>query len=958
MVRAKIGRISGNERIDTSDLQEPDADTEFTRNLWLKEIKEDPDFREEIAKRVEGWKNAISITTDPSKIDIHLVGESHIDVAWLWRYEQTRKKAIVTFRKAVMHARMFPGKYCFALSEPILLEWVKEDDPDLFKDIQETVKEGGIELVGGSFVEPDCMMPSGEAFVRQRLYGQRFFRDNFNYLPEVEWFLDSFGYNWGLPQILAKSGAKYFWTSKITWNMQTTFPFVNFWWEGPDGTRILTANFQMGPGPVNSWVMYEIGRHLLKPSGRKVWNYNFDYEEIDEHVEEDAICPVVGNFSGKGDGGHGPTHQEVAEFNEYDRLGFMHWSRVKNFFTELEKWSDRFPIWKDELYLENHRGTFSVHAEVKRHNRFFENSLTSVEGLATCTTFLIDKYKYPRKRIENVWKMTLKNQFHDVLPGSSVPEVYDDSVDDWDYGKEVLSSILKDISGAFGKGGKTMNLLFFNPVSWNRKSPVFIPLSAVEPVPPLDSSGKPPYANIAIEIEGPGKSETIFPCQPIAGDDPGSIDPKPAGWWVVLELKPMSITRGKLVLDKKQPSPSTNVASNNILDNGLCSIRLDPITGGLTELVVPSLNGGKNLLKGKSSNLSSCYKDQSKSWPAWNLEPQYWKHPVDIANDKNVTLELIDNGPVFSTIEIRRDLGESPVIQRVTLFDNCTDVYLEWSADWKRKNVMIKVGFETTTNATTVIADISYAAIERSTRPDVPCDKARYEKICHKYFDLSTPDKRWGLAVVNEGKYAFDAAEDTMRITMLRSPEYPGPAGEAFINKERILRKEKYGTTVPSHSGMGPFKCRYALVPHAGGALRDASGNANTIVKQRAEEFNQPVLVIPSTTELIINAECFHGVPFVSISPTNVQVTAVKMDEWKNDGHVILRIVEVCGVGTTAEINLAPFLNNKTKEVQPTDLLERDITANTTWDKKTGKISFKIKPFEIFTLKLVIANDI
>ncbi|MBY9015829.1 MAG: hypothetical protein KGD68_09080, partial [Candidatus Lokiarchaeota archaeon] len=307
----KIGHYSGNRRLDSQYLEEPDADTKKVRERWFR-----ADRKINLKRKLRLWKNYCPEFED---LIIHQVGESHIDCAWMWRYEQTRKKAQVTFRKAVLHAKMFPETFCFALSEPLLLDWVKQDDPDLFKQIQATVKAGNIELVGGSYVEPDCMMPSGESFVRQRLYGMRFFRNNFGHLPKVEWFLDSFGYNYGLPQILRKSGAKYFWTTKITWNRITTFPFVNFWWEGADGTRILMANFEMNMDSITNWAKYNVGRHLLKKDGKKVWNYSMDYSTLKEHVEEE-LCPHVGYFFGKGDGGHGPTHKELAYANEQAKL--------------------------------------------------------------------------------------------------------------------------------------------------------------------------------------------------------------------------------------------------------------------------------------------------------------------------------------------------------------------------------------------------------------------------------------------------------------------------------------------------------------------------------------------------------------------------------------------------------------------------------------------------------------
>ncbi|HMF34514.1 MAG TPA: hypothetical protein VKK79_24035, partial [Candidatus Lokiarchaeia archaeon] len=290
----RIGAYSGNERLDPSSFEEPDGDNEETAHMFLDEIPSDEDFISETRERYEKYRNILSMSGDPDQFQVHMVGESHIDIAWLWRFEQTRKKGAKTLQKAIYHARRFPGSFCFALSEPILLQWIKEDDPDLFAQVQETVKSGAIELVGGAYVEPDCMMPAGEAFIRHRLYGMRFYQTHFGQLPEVEWFLDSFGYNWGLPQILAKSGAKYFWTSKLTWNMNTVFPFVYFWWQGVDGTRLMTSNFPMAFGSLDSWFMFEVGRRPLKPGVEYVGDYNRDYEDIADFVAEDEICPHIG----------------------------------------------------------------------------------------------------------------------------------------------------------------------------------------------------------------------------------------------------------------------------------------------------------------------------------------------------------------------------------------------------------------------------------------------------------------------------------------------------------------------------------------------------------------------------------------------------------------------------------------------------------------------------------------
>ncbi|MCK5341816.1 MAG: hypothetical protein KAR20_00350, partial [Candidatus Heimdallarchaeota archaeon] len=374
--------------------------------------------------------------------------------------------------------------------------------------------------------EPDCMMPSGESFVRQRLYGMRFFRDNFGHLPKVEWFLDSFGYNYGLPQILIKSGAKFFWTTKITWNRNTTFPFVNFWWEGPDGTRILMANFEMNMHPITKWAKYYLGHHLLKKDGKKVWNYSMDYSTLKEHVEEE-LCPHVGCFFGKGDGGHGPTHKEVAYANEQAKLSMFKWSRVETFYEEIKKYSEMFPIWNDELYLEYHRGCFSNHAEVKRHNRKYENAIISLETLALMTSLLNSEYHYPVNTIEMLWKTTLKNQFHDVLPGSSIPEVFDDCWDDWIEQDNMIENVINDVAIALtypksseGKDNAT-EMILFNPVAWERNSRIFIPLSVFKETLNLDENGKSNYATIKI-LNG---DDTEYSCQPIAAELDNEIDP-------------------------------------------------------------------------------------------------------------------------------------------------------------------------------------------------------------------------------------------------------------------------------------------------------------------------------------------------------------------------------------------------------------------------------------------------
>ena len=950
------GHYSGSKRLDSSTFKEPDHDTEQVKEKWLggkREIK--------VARKIRRWKNNISQSVDPDIVQVHMVGQSHIDCAWMWRFEQTRKKAQVTFRKAIVHAKMFPETFCFALSEPLLLEWIKEDDPGLFAQIQEYVKAGNIELVGGAYVGPDCNLPSGEAMVRQRLYGMRFFRDNFGILPTVEWFLDSFGYNFGLPQILKRSGAKYFWTSKLTWNQDTTFPFINFWWQGPDGSKILTSNFNMDTHGLEVWDKFEVGRHLLKDNGVKVWNYTLDYGTLKEHVK-DEICPHVGAFFGVGDGGHGPTHKEVAIANELVKNKLCKWSRVGTFFEEVEKYSESFPIWNDELYLENHRGCNSNHWEVKRHNRKYENMIVSLETLALLTSFTNPGYKYPKEQLEKLWKITLKNQFHDVLPGTSIPEVYDEVWDDWNNQEESIRNIIENIGNA-ATGNQQIEatlesteVILYNQLTWDRKSRIFIPITVFKNLPSLDKEGKPNFAKLELLNE----NNEVFICQPISAEPDYGLDSKPAGWWAVINLKPLSLTPARLIIQSNSTSEDLGKkgklnATENSLSSEKVKIDIDHDTGAIVDLFINEINNGNNLVKGNSSNLTYGFLDKGTPWPAWNIVRQYWNYPIELSNEKDVKIRVAEIGPIFATIEISRTLGISSVIQKITLFKDSPEIYLEYNSDWKQENIMLKILYSTSTDAEIAIADGTYCAIKFKTKPETPCDKARYEKVCHKYFDISTNDNRWGLALLNEGKYAFDVTGGDIRLTLLRACLYPPPAPEAWANLERSENEKLYGHTVPKHSGIGPFRCRYALLPHNGGALVNANGTPNVIVKRKAEEFNNPVMVIPLYNSQL-NAEeiLAFNEPLLQILTPNIYLGALKLDEWENTNNFIARFVEGSGIPSVVKVKLNSILSNKISSISAVDLLEREIDYKFEWDSDIAILSFEIGKFEISTFKFKI----
>ncbi|TXT67715.1 MAG: hypothetical protein BAJALOKI1v1_20032 [Promethearchaeota archaeon] len=952
------GCYSKNFRLDTSKCEEPKHDTKEVRERWL---GENSTIR--IKRKLKRWKSNITPTIPPQKLTVHMVGQSHIDIAWMWREEQTRKKAQVTYTKAVLHSELFPDKFCFALSQPILLEWILEDNPQLFKEIQAKVRAGNIELVGGSYVEPDAMMPSDEAMIRQRLYGMRFYKTYFNKLPQVEWLLDSFGYNYGLPQILVKSGVKFLWTSKMTWNKDTIFPFTHFWWQSPDGSKLRCANFHYDPQVLETWETYEIGRHLLKDQVKRMWRYEDDYSTFKNHVDNQKICPHVGLFFGKSDGGHGPTHKEVAEVNKLSELKWFRWSTVSNFFEDLVPYSSYFPIWNDELYLEFHRGCFSNHAQVKRYNRKFENLLPSLESLLSIVCYFFSDFIYPRKQMEYLWKKTLKNQFHDILPGSSIPEVYDDCWEDWKNQQEVIDKLIINIGEQFSYNKKhtvttsKRELLLFNPLSWKRKSPLFIPSTIFEQELEELRGKELPYAKLIVKDH----IEQEYICQPFPGDPEDSIDPRPSGWWTVFSIEALSFSRVTLQLLtseeykslKSEKSIRDLKISGDSISNDLTYIKINKQNGALIELRSAMINNNENLLSGKGSNLTFCYRDRVPiKYHAWNLTPKYWNHLLPFQNNKNVKISIIQKGPVYSRLSVSKVIGKDTIHQNLTLFKECPQLFLEYFTDWSQKDIMVKIKYTPATNSQEVIADGMACAISSKIHPETPCDIARFEKICHKYFDFSTPNNKWGIAIINEGKYAFDVLEEKMSLTLLRACRYPESAPEAWINKERELNERIHGHEVPEYSGLGLFSCRYALFPHKGGALLNMEGSANSVVKKKAEEFNNPILIIPLGNFIPNENEFSMSDPFLKISPHNIILNALKVNEWDMKDELILRFKEICGVPTEVCITFNEIFSQRIKTIFSVDLIEREEKRPFTWDIHKRTLIFRMGKYELRTFKL------
>jgi len=419
-------------------------------------------------------------------------------------------------------------------------------------------------------------------------------------------------------------------------------------------------------------------------------------------------------------------------------------------------------------------------------------------------------------------------------------------------------------------------------------------------------------------------------------------------------LKPISFTPVKLFLTEELTVQSKINASSKIISNGITHLEVSQNTGAFVDLRTEKLKNGSNLLKGISSNLTNGFLDDDKTFPAWNLTPKYWRFPLDLPNDKGVEIEVVDNGPIFASLQIKRLLGKDIVIQKITLFKMLPEIYLEYITDWSQPNVMLKILYSTATESEIATVDGAYAVVNYKTNPETPCDKARYEKICHKFVDVSSHDKSWGIALINEGKYAFDVNAGDVQLTLLRSPRYTPPSPEAWVNLERKLNKDLYNHEPPEFTELGPFLCRYVLYPHRGSTLTNPDGTPNPNVRRKAEEFNNPITIIP--VEGIHNTEnkpLLNGESILEVSPSNINLGAVKYEEWKQDNSIIIRFFEGCGLSVSAVVKIHSKIAEKIIKIEETDLLERSLHHAPKWNGKQGILKFNMNKFELRSFKFV-----
>ncbi len=694
------------------------------------------------------------------QFSVKAVGNSHIDMAWLWPWTETVEIVRDTFSTALQLMREYPN-FTYTQSSAQAFAWMEEKYPDLFRQIQERVKEGRWEIVGGMWVEPDLNMPDGESLVRQLLVGKRYFLQKFGVDVNIGWNPDSFGYSWQLPQIYKKSGLDYFVTQKMSWNETTVFPHKLFWWQSPDGSRVLTYF----PHRYNN----DVDPVLLAA-------------DLATYVPSTGI-PEIMHLYGVGDHGGGPTRvmlDEIARLRDpsafFPRISY---STVREFLGDVLKnlrlGELKPPVWNDELYLEYHRGCYTTQSETKKQIRLNEELLQNAEKFSSLS-FLAHR-SYPQRELEDSWKKLLFDHFHDIMPGSGIAVNYLDAARNLREvtleGERFLYSALEEIATRVDTEGAGLRIIIFNPLSWERSGPVVVEgprPRAGEEMEVRDSSGQPMVSQILPAGNTPDRVKVRVMARAI-----------PALGYEVIHWVPVREAR---------PVASALRATRTILENEFLRLRIDPNTGCITSLVNKA-DGRETIPRGGCGNLLQTFVDKPPRQDAWEIK--FDEESWDLKQPQEV--KLIESGPVRAVIRVKHKFQSSTFVQHISLYSGIPRVDVDMQADWHEQHILLKVGIPVDVQTTSATFEIPYGAIQRPTTRDTPADQAKFEVPALRWGDLS--DANHGLSLLNASKYGYDAKGNVIRLSLLRAATHPGTNGECCTDQ-------------------GFHEFTYSLYPHKG----------------------------------------------------------------------------------------------------------------------------------------------
>ena len=796
------------------------------------------------------------------QINIH--AHSHLDIIYLWPIKETFRKNCRTITNQLSLMREFPA-YRFSYSQPFLYEKLKELYPKVFEEVRQRVKEGRWEVIGAMYVEPDGNLLGPESLVRQIMFGKRFIQEEFGIEAETCWLVDVFGVMYTLPQILRKSGIKYFTTAKLNiWNDTNEFPYDSFRWRGPDGSEVL-AHFP----PTH------FAQNLEFDNLRRHWR---DYREKQTAGENLFIY-------GYGDGGGGPTREMVAtglRTQSFPGLPETKLESAEVFFRRLEQKADQLPVWDDELYLEAHRGTYTTKANLKRLNRKAELLYRDAEILSSMAWL----YGGPRVQewINQGWKLLLLNQFHDTLPGTHKPDGVPDILQDYQMvfqiGEEVCNNAITFLVQNLSDDSTAKNdLLIINTLSWERA--------------PLISIDHQPQIHGIYTADG-----KTYPVQHYGGCSWLRVPQTPSFGWTVAKFD-------------ETTSPNlqeTAVFNDNIIKTDLYEIEL--ASDGNLGRIYDKFNGHEVI--SAPGNLFQVFEDDpGGKFGAWDIAYHFEEYQYPVCQIE--PWQLAANGPIFAVFKSKWQVLNSVIEQEIWLYADNARIDFRTRLEWRDSKKLLKVAFPLNVRTRRATYDLPFGHIERATHQNTTWEQAKFEVCGHKWADLSEGD--YGVALLNDCKYGYDAHENVLRLSLLRSPVHPDP-----------------------QSDIGTHEFTYSLLPHAGN-WRQA------LVDRYAYEMNIPAKVVEINQSNISSKTTIPDVnTLLNIDSTSLIVETLKQAE---DGKgVVLRTFDSHGCHKNVLFRTALNL----KKVCETDLLEENLRATSLQNSNSFAIGYS--PYEIKTYRI------
>ncbi len=779
-----------NDTVNLLDMRTP-----YSRNFYETLDKAQAYLTENLYKKLCGNEDVIA----------SCIGHTHIDVAWWWTVEQTREKAVRSFSTVLKLMDEYPN-YKFMSSQPVLYSFVKERYPELFERIKARVAEGRWETEGGMWLEADCNLTSGESLVRQFLHGKRFFKQEFNQDNRILWLPDVFGYSAALPQILKKCGIDYFMTTKLSWNQINKIPNDTFLWRGIDGTDVLTHMItatDVNQDPKKEFITsYSANLHPGAIAGG--WE-RYQNKDINNDI---LIC------YGHGDGGGGPT-RTMLETSERMELGLPGMPKVRqefsrDYFEKLEKTvsgNPRLDTWEGELYFERHRGTYTSMARNKRGNRKSEFMMMDLELLGVLAE---NQIPYPAEADTRLWRdVVLLNQFHDILPGSSIAEVYEVTKKEYEaLADEAGALIHQRLQLLAGQGD---GVTVFNTLGFARND--VVNLGDVKATGLKDETGR------------------VYPVQQTAD---GAV--------VYLENLPSKGFKTFAPVESAQTSVFVR-SDDHHLETPYYSIVLDAY--GHMVSIYDKENERELVKAGRAANVMRLYEDKPIYFDNWDIEDYYTEKFWDV-NDL-VSLRWTEDGAVRTTLELEYNCNNSKIWQKIHFYANSRRIDFDTNVDWKEHQHLLKVEFPVDIHSDEASFDIQFGNVSRKVHKNTSWDKARFETCAHKWMDFS--EGHYGVSLLNDCKYGHSVNDGVMGLTLIKCGVEPNPNTDVEMHTFTYALYPHNGTWKEGNTVQEAYKLNqsaYALQGGEAGTCRSfASVNAKNVVLEtvkQAEDGNGTIL--------------------------------------------------------------------------------------------------------------------